>query len=94
MKVLITGASGQIGSYVLERFADKYNAVGADLKPYPIKDLKDLVILGDLRDYEFVRRLVRDIDAVIHLADKFQLRIAGMTRFTMLRITLLRRLTF
>ncbi len=35
MKVLITGTSGKIGSYVLERFADKYDVAGVDLKPYP-----------------------------------------------------------
>ncbi len=68
MKILITGASGQIGSYVLKELVDKYDAVGVDLKPYPIKDLKDLVIRGDLRDYEFVREIVKDVDAVIHLA--------------------------
>ena len=67
MKILITGASGQIGSYVLERFVDRCDVIGIDLKPCPIKDLKDLV-QGDLRNYEFVREIVRDIDAVIHLA--------------------------
>jgi UDP-glucose 4-epimerase len=45
---------------------DKYDAVGVDLKPCPIKDLS--VIQGDLRDYEFVKEIVRDVDAVIHLA--------------------------
>jgi len=68
MKILVTGASGQIGSYVLERFADKYDTVGVDLKPCPIEDFKDLVIQGDLRNFEFVKRIVKDVDAVIHLA--------------------------
>ena len=47
---------------------DKYEAVGVDLKPCPIKDLRDLIVRGDLRDYKFVRKIVGDIDAVIHLA--------------------------
>ena len=68
MKILITGASGQIGSYVLEEFVDKFDAAGVDLKPCSIKDLKDLVVQGDLRNYELVRKIVKDIDAVIHLA--------------------------
>jgi len=45
MKILITGASRQIDSYALEKFVDRgYDVVGINLKPYPIKDLKDLVI--------------------------------------------------
>ena len=68
MKILVTGASGQIGSYVLERFLDKHETVGVDLKLYPSKGLKDAVIQGDLRNYNFVRGIVRDVDAVIHLA--------------------------
>ena len=66
--ILVTGASGQIGSYVLERFVDKHDAVGVDLKPCSIKDLKDLVFQGDLRNYEFVRKVVKDVNIVIHLA--------------------------
>jgi UDP-glucose 4-epimerase len=68
MRVLVTGASGQIGSYVLERFADECDALGVDLRDCSIKELKDLVIQGDLRDYEFVRNVVKDVNAVIHLA--------------------------
>ena len=68
MRVLITGASGQIGSYVLERFVDKYDPIGIDLKPCQIRDLRDLIVRGDLRDYEFVKRIVKDVDSVIHLA--------------------------
>lgn len=74
MKILITGASGQIGSYVLERFVDRYDVIGIDLKPYPIKDLKDLVVQGDLRNYEFVRGIVKDVDAVIHLAAQISVK--------------------
>jgi len=68
MKILITGASGQIGSYVLEKFVDEYDVIGIDLKPCSIKDLKDLVVQGDLRNYKFVREIVKDVDTVIHLA--------------------------
>jgi len=69
MKILVTGASGQIGSYVLEKFSNKYETIGVDLKKYPFKDdLEDVVIQRDLRDYKFVRGVVKDVDAVIHLA--------------------------
>ena len=63
MKILITGASGQIGSYVLETFEDRWDVVGVDLKPH-----MDKVVQGDLRDYKFVERVVKDVDVVIHLA--------------------------
>ena len=61
MRVLVTGASGQIGSYVLEGFADKHDTAGVDLQPCSIKDLKDLVVQGDLRNYEFVRKIAKDV---------------------------------
>jgi len=70
MKVLITGASGQIGSYVLEDFAKRYDVLGVDLKQSQIEDLKDLIIRGDLRDYNFIERIVKDFkpDVIVHLA--------------------------
>jgi len=69
MKVLITGASGQIGSYVLEMLDKKYEVIGVDLKPYSFnEEFRELVITGDLRSSKFVRNLVKDVDAVIHLA--------------------------
>ncbi len=67
--VLVTGASGQIGSYVLELLSRKYEVIGVDLKPYPFnEEFKDLVKIGDLRSYEFVKNIVKDVDAIIHLA--------------------------
>ena len=69
MKVLITGASGQIGSYVLEMLDKKYEVIGVDLKPYPFnEEFRELVMTGDLRSSKFVRNLVKGVDAVIHLA--------------------------
>jgi len=65
---LVTGASGQIGSYVLENFADKFETLGVDVNPCPVRELRDLVIQGDLRDYGFVQRIAKDVDAVVHLA--------------------------
>ena len=67
-KYLITGASGQIGSYVLERFLDRAEVIGIDLKPPRIKELNDFIIIGDLRSREFVENIVKDVDVIIHLA--------------------------
>ncbi len=69
MRILITGASGQIGSYVLELLAKKHEVIGMDLKPYQFNEkYRKLVITGDLRSSKFVRNLVKGVDAVIHLA--------------------------
>ena len=64
MRVLVTGAAGQIGSHVLRKFSDKHDVIGVDLKPLPGFDL----VLGDLRDPEFVKDIIKDVDVVIHLA--------------------------
>lgn len=68
VKYLVTGASGQIGSYVLERLLDKAEAIGVDLRPSGIKEINDFIILGDLRSREFVEKIVKDVDIIIHLA--------------------------
>ena len=48
-KYLITGASGQIRSYVLERFLDRAEAIGVDLRPSRIKELNDFIIIRGIR---------------------------------------------
>jgi len=69
MRILITGVSGQIGSYVLELLTKKYEVIGVDLKPCPFnEECRELVITGDLRSRKFVQRVVKNVDAVIHLA--------------------------
>lgn len=67
MKIVVTGALGQIGSYVFENLKDKHKTVGIDLKKS--KNV-DSFIQGDLRDYDFVENVIRKCkpDAVIHLA--------------------------
>lgn len=56
MKVLVTGASGQIGSFVLELLAKKHEVIGVNLRPYPFsEEYWETVITGDLRSFKFVR---------------------------------------
>ncbi len=87
MNILITRASGQIGLHVLERFVNKHDVIGVDLKPCPIKDLKDFVVKCDLRNYELVREIASDVDVVIHLAAQVSVEKSCSIQPTMLKVT-------
>lgn len=62
--ILVTGASGQIGLYIFESFANREEVIGVDVRDCPIKDLRSLFVLGDLRDAKLAERLVKDADVV------------------------------
>jgi dTDP-L-rhamnose 4-epimerase len=77
--VLITGGAGFIGSHLADELLDHGYRVraldilspqvhGADRKRPDYLDPEVELITGDVRDPEVVRRALRDIDAVYHLA--------------------------
>jgi len=55
LKVLVTGSSGQLGSYVCEALVGKCEVVGLDIRPQPYPDLKAISILGDVTEPGEVR---------------------------------------
>jgi UDP-glucose 4-epimerase len=64
MRVLVTGSSGQIGSYVVEELARRgHEPVGLDLRP-----ARTTRVVGDVTDAAAVRRAARGAHAVVHLA--------------------------
>ncbi len=77
-KILITGATGFIGSYITELFVkkgfkvkafDRYNPnyqLNCLEKSFYKKDIE--FIFGDIRDYDSVNKAVKGQDIVIHLA--------------------------
>jgi dTDP-glucose 4,6-dehydratase len=80
MKILVTGADGFIGSHLVERLVRLghrvrafvfYNSLGSNgwLDYVDKKLLKNLeIISGDIRDYNFLEKKTKGIDAVFHLA--------------------------
>ncbi len=66
MKVLVTGSSGQLGSFVCERLRDRHELVGLDIVA-PSADSGETLI-ADIRKRDDVRRAVSGVDAVVHCA--------------------------
>lgn len=63
MKIFITGASGTIGSILLECLSEKYDVVGIDRVPSG-----NVVTLDIVNEQERLRELLKGADVVIHLA--------------------------
>lgn len=71
-KVLVTGAAGFMGSWLVDRLlAEGHEVVGVDdLSGGYMENVNPgcTFVKGDLRDTAFVGKLVRDIDVIFHLA--------------------------
>ena len=67
-KVLVTGSSGQLGSFACELLLKSNDVVGLDIRPQPHEQLKEISTLGDITKPTDVRKAVRGVDAVIHCA--------------------------
>lgn len=68
MKVLVTGSSGQLGSYVCEELMKDYEVVGLDIKPQPYPSLKAISIQGDITEPGDARSALKGVRAVVHCA--------------------------
>jgi UDP-glucose 4-epimerase len=70
-KVLVTGASGTIGTHLCEALLEKgYDVVGVDYRPNQWnEEIGAITIDQDLRDRDGVmKNLPTDVDAIVHLA--------------------------
>lgn len=66
MKVLVTGSSGQLGSYVCERLGDRHELSGIDIMAPRAGGVETIV--GDIRRRDDVRRAVPGVEVVVHCA--------------------------
>ena len=64
LKVLLTGPSGRIGPHIVPAFESCYELSTFDIKPSP----RPRSFVGDLGDVAALRRALRGVDAVLHLA--------------------------
>jgi len=79
MKVLVTGATGFIGSHLVEKLVDKGYDVKALVRSKEtgktkeeslnlLKNLNVKIIYGDLLELDSLKKAVKDVDRVFHLA--------------------------
>ncbi|MDH7508557.1 MAG: NAD-dependent epimerase/dehydratase family protein [Methanomassiliicoccales archaeon] len=68
MNVLVTGAAGQLGSYLLDELSRDHDVRGIDIKSPKLEAHSDIVSLMDIRDAEGVIRECSWADAVVHAA--------------------------
>jgi UDP-glucose 4-epimerase len=77
MRILITGGAGFIGSYLCEKYTKEEHTVlcldnflsGNLLNVRHLLDYRNFkLIKGDVRDFNLLERIIRDVDIVFHLA--------------------------
>jgi nucleoside-diphosphate-sugar epimerase len=68
VKVLVTGAGGTLGGYVVEQLAAEGWSVRAHDRARPATSAADDVVTGELLDRAQVEILVAGVDAVVHAA--------------------------
>jgi len=69
MKILVTGASGQLGSYLAETLSGSgHEVVGLDVVKSENSIGKSEFVLGDINYYMLAMDLCRGVEAVVHAA--------------------------
>lgn len=68
MKIVVTGTSGQVGSYLLEHLMKKHDVLGLDNRPCPYAQIEDRTELADVYLEKDLSRYLTGADWVIHCA--------------------------
>jgi len=76
---LVTGATGFIGSHVTRLLVQRGDEVRATVRPEsdldPLADLALTTVIADVCDRRAIRRAMRDVDRVFHIAGRTSLRL-------------------
>jgi len=67
MKIVVTGSSGQLGSYLLEHFAKNSEVIGIDNRESPFVEFSRFTTKKDVRDRD-IGKIIENADWVIHCA--------------------------
>jgi UDP-glucose 4-epimerase len=73
MKILVTGAAGQLGSYLAEHLSKEHEVVALDINQSGNPIGKSEFVQGDVNDYRLAMRLCKNVDTVIHAAAQVSL---------------------
>lgn len=68
MKILVSGSAGQVGSSLVEYLMKDHQVVGVDLRVPGWDEVKRLTVQGDVRDAGQMKKLIKDIDVIVHAA--------------------------
>ena len=78
MKILITGGTGRIGGNLAKRLLEKGHDIRSFVYPADASRVHKLdeydrveTVVGDLRNFDDVKRAVDGVDAIYHLAAAF-----------------------
>ena len=67
--VLVTGGSGFLGSHIADELSERgYNVTIADIEPSKWKRDDQEMVVGDIRDENYIKEILKGKDIVFHLA--------------------------
>jgi uronate dehydrogenase len=65
--VLITGATGDVGTHLRRELAGRYKLRLSDLRPVKGKAKAETFMKADIADFAAARRITKGVDAIVHL---------------------------
>jgi UDP-glucose 4-epimerase len=68
MKLAITGASGQLGSYLMDLTMESNDSIGIDVRESSIAKHRPNIVNEDIRDLAAMKKRLKGCEAVLHCA--------------------------